>query len=186
MRTLSLEDEKAKLRKELREKSESLSREERSRRSRTLLNRLLKHPRFLKAHALLTYVALESEVETRPFVEESLRQGKRVFVPRVEAGQIQMIEIFGTGELKSGTYGVWEPSFDPSRMGNPLELDLAVVPGVGFDRKGGRLGRGKGSFDRFLQEARNAYKIGLAFEYQIVERVPRGDHDVLMDEILVG
>ncbi len=188
MGTLSLEDEKARLRKELRKKSELLSSEERNRRSQALIGRLLKHPRFLKARTLLTYVALESEVETRPFVEEALKQGKRVFVPLVERGgdRIQMMEISGTGELKSGTYGVWEPPFELHRIGDPLELDLVIVPGVSFDREGGRLGRGKGSFDRFLQEAHNAYRIGLAFEYQIVDRVPRAERDRVMNEVLIG
>ena len=71
-------------------------------------------------------------------------------------------------------------------MGKPEELELVIVPGLGFDREGGRIGRGEGYFDRFLAEAKRAYKIGLAFECQMVERVPCESSDVILDEILVG
>lgn len=97
--------------------------------------------------------------------------------------------IIGTGdtkELTPGSYGILEPPFDPERIGQPEDLDLVIVPGIGFDLKGGRLGRGEGYFDRFLGEVAKAYKIGLAFECQIVEKIPRGLEDICINEVLTG
>lgn len=97
-----------------------------------------------------------------------------------------MIEVVDTKELMPGSYGILEPPFDQKRVGPPENLDLVVIPGIGFDHEGGRLGRGEGYFDRFLREAKKAYKIGLAFRCQVVERIPQTVDDVTLDEILIG
>ena len=184
----SLEEEKSRLRKGLREKLEKLKPEERRKRSQEILARLFDHPRFLEARSLLTYIARDSEVETRPILDEARKKGKRVYIPRVDAvkRQIEIIEAADLALLKPGAHGILEPPFDKGRVGRPGDLDLVIVPGLGFDREGGRLGRGEGYFDRFLKEARQAYKIGLAFACQILDRIPRVPHDILMDEILAA
>jgi 5-formyltetrahydrofolate cyclo-ligase len=64
------------------------------------------------------------------------------------------------------------------------EIDLAVIPGVAFDRLGARLGRGKGYYDRLLSQMPNAYKIGICFPFQLLERLPSEPHDVLMNEVI--
>lgn len=119
-------------------------------------------------------------------MEESWRKGKKVFVPRIDPGlkRMRMVQIENLESLKPGRYGILEPAPGSGRPGDPGDLDLAVVPGMAFDREGGRLGRGKGYFDRFLQEAGRAYKIGLAFKFQLVEKVPCEAHDVRVDEVL--
>lgn len=184
----SLSEQKALLRKELRQKRDALKPEERSRRSLAILKRLQDHPQFLKAHTLLTYVAFGSEVQTRPFLEEALRLKKKVYAPHLEAKENRMtiVELRNLEELNPGVHGILEPPSDSRRVGKAEELDLVIVPGLGFDRRGGRLGRGGGYFDRFLREAKSAYKIGLAFECQVVERIPREENDVLVDEVLIG
>ncbi len=184
----SLETKKHLLRKELRQKLEQMKPEERARRSEGILQQVFGHPRFAEAEKVLSYIAVAPEVETWPFVEEGLRRGKRVYVPRVdqEKKKIWVIEITGKEKLSPSSYGILEPPFDEKRLGEAATLDLVVVPGLGFDRRGGRLGRGGGYFDRFLGEAKKAYKIGLAFECQIVDLVPREPHDVALDEILIG
>ena len=100
--------------------------------------------------------------------------------------RIDMIEAKHFEELQPGAFGVLEPPFDKYRVGEPEALNLVIVPGLGFDREGGRLGRGGGYFDRFLEKAAGAYKIGLAFECQMVDRIPREGNDILMDEVLIG
>lgn len=183
-----LSEQKAKLRKELRKKLMALTPEDRETGSRAILKQLFRHPRFLASQSVLIYLALETEVETRPILQEAQKRGKKVYAPRLDPvqGQIGLIEMKNFEELRPGPYGILEPPFDAGRLGDPKNLDLAVVPGIGFDRSGGRLGRGKGHFDRFLRECGRAYKIGLAFECQIVEKVPRAAHDVVLDEILIG
>jgi len=183
-----LKEQKTLLRKELRQKRDALKPEERLRRSRAILEKLQDHPKFLESHALLSYVAFGSEVETRPLFEEAMRLKKKVYASRLEAQENRMVivELRNLEELKPGAYGILEPPSDSHRVGRAEELDLVIVPGIGFDRKGGRLGRGEGFFDRFLQEAKNAYKIGLAFECQMVERVPREENDMSVDEVIIG
>jgi len=184
----SLETQKRLLRKELRQKLEEVKPAEQKRRTGEILKKLLGHARFVQAKTFLSYVAVTPEVETWPLVEEALRQGKKVYLPRVdrEKKKVWAIQITGKEKLQPSSYGILEPSFDVSRVGNPADLELIVVPGLGFDRQGGRLGRGGGYFDRFLEEAAKAYKIGLAFECQMVDRVPRDVHDVAVDEVLMG
>ena len=187
-RLLALQEQKLLLRKELRKKIEGLAAEERLRASRKIQDKLLSHPRFQQATEILTYLSLESEVETRSFLEEALKRGKRIYAPRVDSkkNMFSIIEIKNLDGLKPGPYGIFEPPFDAKAVGNPKDLDLAVIPGIGFDLQGGRLGRGKGYFDRFLKEAAKAYKIGLAFECQIVKKIPREKNDILLDEIITG
>ena len=187
-RSLTVQEQKSLLREELREKRAELASAEKARRSLKILNRLFRHPRFQGAKSIFTYLALPSEVETWPLVEEGLRHGKRIYVPHVDSNEkrIWAIEVSGLTDLKPGTFGILEPEFDTKRVAQPEDLELAIIPGLGFDPEGGRLGRGEGYFDRFLKEAKEAYKIGLAFECQIVEKIPCGTNDVIMNEILVG
>ena len=184
----SLREQKSFLRKELRRKLKSLSPEDRTGRCEKIVKELLSHPRFLKARNVLIYVSLTPEVETRALLKEAWRREKKVYVPRLDPRekQIQIVELYDLKELRPGSYGILEPPLNRNHLGKPEELDLVLVPGLGFDRKGGRLGRGFGYFDRFLLEARKAYKIGLAFECQIVDEIPRGVHDIVMDEVLIG
>ena len=176
------------LRKELREKLKALRPAERDRRSGEIQKKLLNHPRFSSARSLLVYKALYSEVETGTFLEEAWKRGKKVCLPRVDPARKKMwaIETKDLLALEPGTYGILEPPFNSGRVGKPEELELVIVPGLGFDKDGGRLGRGAGYFDRFLAEAKRAYKIGLAFECQMVERVPCETNDILLDEVIVG
>ena len=187
-RSLSIQEQKALLRNKLRQKLEGLKLEERKERSENILAKLFSHSKFKKSEHLLIYISCGFEVQTRSLVEEALSRDKKIYVPRIdpEEKKILMIETSDLNELKPGSYGVMEPPLDQARVGDPQDLDLAIVPGLGFDREGGRLGRGKGYFDRFLKEARNAYKIGLAFECQIVDQIPRNENDVLLDEVLIG
>lgn len=185
---LSLEQQKAWLRNELRRKLKALRSEEKREQNERIIQQFVRHPRFLEAKFLMTYLALPTEVETRPILREAWNRGIRTCVPRLAPSEnrIQAVEIKSEGELKPGRFGILEP-FLMSHQPVALELlDLIVVPGLAFDRKGGRLGRGGGHFDRFLAQVGQAYKLGLAFNCQIVERVPQGNTDVALDEVLIG
>ena len=186
--SLSLQERKSFLRKELRQKLAALKPPERVRRSQEILKKLFEHPKFKGAGNLFTYIATEFEVSTRAILEEGWKRHKRVYVPCLEpdSSRIMMIEVTDWAELRPGNFGILEPRSDPRRVGDPRNLDLAVVPGLGFDQHGRRLGRGGGHFDRFLAEAGKAYKLGLAYECQIVEEIPSDVHDVAVDEVLTG
>lgn len=117
-----------------------------------------------------------------------MKRGKKLYVPAVDPlkKEIRPLVLKIMGELKPGPYGILEPPFRAERVGVPAKLDLVLVPGLGFDSQGARLGRGEGYFDRFLKQASNAYKIGLAFKCQRVGKIPSEAQDVLMDEIIFG
>jgi 5-formyltetrahydrofolate cyclo-ligase len=79
-----------------------------------------------------------------------------------------------------------EPTGEVFSVDSYHEIDLAVIPGVAFDRHGARLGRGKGYYDRLLSLMLNAYKIGICFPFQLLEHIPSEPHDVLMNEVVSG
>lgn len=140
---------------------------------------------YRRATRIFTYVALPSEVQTRELIEKSLRLRKRVFVPAInlQTKEISIFEIWNTkSDFKKGPYGIPEPL--KRRPGKPEQLDLVVVPGLGFDRKGMRLGRGEGYFDRFLTRTAKAPKIGLAFREQMVCKIPTAPHDIPVHRVI--
>jgi 5-formyltetrahydrofolate cyclo-ligase len=88
------------------------------------------------------------------------------------------------GELSQGSFGILEPKAEFIRPVSPEELEIVVVPGVAFDYEGTRIGYGGGFYDRFLKEVKDATIIGLAYECQILPKLPRKDHDVRVDKII--
>lgn len=158
----------------------------RQKKSRMILARLMRGREFQKAKNIMTYIPLEGEVNTLPLVLEARVLGKNVFVPKIRArGRLDAVRIIEPArDLKRGAYGILEPKRVRGRTISPSRLDLVVVPGLGFDRKGRRLGKGKGYFDRFLKRAKGAKKIGLAFREQILKEVPMDSWDVPMDKVI--
>lgn len=135
----------------------------------------------------MTYVALSDEVDTRELILKALALRKNVYAPRVlrKRKEIGIFQIrHPLKELRGGTYGIQEPGVANRSQGDPARLDLVIVPGLGFDRRGARLGRGGGYFDRFLLKAKRARKIGLAFREQMVRKIPTGCHDVRVDRVI--
>lgn len=163
----------------LRQQSES----SRLRRSFTIGGRLFRTPLYRKAERLLCYVAIAGEVQTRHILEQALSDGKEVFVPVVTDKARRHMVVAQVKDLEKdlahrGHYGVPHPLRLASRE-IPLEtLDLVIVPGIAFDRRGNRLGRGGGYFDRFLARVpADVPRVGLAFKFQVVQRLPQESHD---------
>lgn len=135
----------------------------------------------------MTYVALSDEVDTRELILKALALRKNVYAPRIfkKRKEIGIFQIrHPRKDLRKGTYGIQEPGALSFHQGNPARLDLVIVPGLGFDRRGGRLGRGGGYFDRFLLKTNRARKIGLAFREQMVRKIPIGSHDIRVDRVI--
>ena len=182
--------EKATLRRttlrRLRQQSES----SRQKKSLAIGRRLFRTRFYRQAQRLLCYAALSGEVQTRALLEKALLDGKKVFVPVVTdkarrhmvAAQIKDLE----KELfHPGHYGVPHPLRLSTREISLKTLDLVIVPGVAFDARGNRLGRGLGYFDRFLSRfPRSVPRVGLAFECQMVPEVPARRHDERMQAVV--
>jgi len=138
------------------------------------------HPR---VHTIATYAALPDEVDLAELVMTFPE--KRWLFPRVDGDQVRFHASTNPAQdLARGAFGILEPRADLPVV--PIsEIDAFLCPGMAFDQKGGRLGRGKGFYDRLLSQARSeAHKIGVAFASQIVPDTYREAHDIVMDEII--
>jgi 5-formyltetrahydrofolate cyclo-ligase len=139
-------------------------------------------------NTLFVYVNFRSEVETTELISECLAAGVRVAVPLVDAAEKRMIPVLINDlekDLAPGYYNIPEPDLGRSSGIDPAEIDAALIPGSVFDGAGGRLGYGGGYYDRFLvNDAPQARRIGLAFEMQLVEKVPLEPHDQPLDILI--
>ncbi|MDB5310043.1 MAG: 5-formyltetrahydrofolate cyclo-ligase [Gemmataceae bacterium] len=148
-------------------------------------------PAYPSARTVMWYVDAGSEVRTRHTLPEALTHGKRVVVPWcvIETNELELFLLEDMSELVEGAYKILEPKTElrqlPTKKVQPEELDLVMVPGTAFDPRGGRMGQGKGYYDRLLARARpDAPLVALAFDCQIFDEIPVAPHDVSMDTVL--
>ena len=183
MQTLS--EQKQQLRRTLRKLRANLS--DRIPRSRRALEHLRRSDLWSTARTVLVYVSYRAELETHSLLDELFSADgvpePRCVVPFCEPdGTLSLFEVRSWRELEPGAFGILEPSKnvrkDAGRKCSPAEIDVALLPGVGFDQTGRRLGQGGGFYDRLLPEfAEKTVTVGLSFECQCVERVPAEPHD---------
>jgi 5-formyltetrahydrofolate cyclo-ligase len=136
---------------------------------------------FRVSQTVMAYLALAQEVQTWRLIERSRQQQKRIVVPVIMGTALVAVELpRDTAQLRRGAYGILEPCCKEASV-RPEEIDFVLVPGLGFDRQGGRVGFGKGYYDRFLgQLSVTARYCGLAFSMQMVSHVPCMPYDVRM------
>ena len=134
----------------------------------------------------MIYISFGTEVQTQGLVMKALSLSKKVFIPCVDSKRrvLKAVRLYQWKGLKKGPYGILEPRCKDSKV-RPQSLDLVVVPGLAFTRRGDRLGRGAGYFDRFLKRVSKADKIGLAFREQIRRSIPTGPRDVRLDRVIM-
>lgn len=147
--------------------------------SATIMAKLERHPDFIKAHKVMLYSALPDEVQTQGFLEK-WHLDKQIILPTVVGDDIIPVEYARDTDFAVGDFNILEPQNEPYKG----DFDLIVVPGVAFDRKGNRLGRGRGYYDRFLSQHLDVRRIGICFDFQLVDEVPAEPFDIKMDEII--
>ena len=157
--------------------------------SRQAISRLMTLPEMKTCSTIMTYVDFGKEVRTVPLISELFNQRKHIVVPYVAEGEIQLFRLNKLNELAPGYFGILEPKIELRQLAdrriNVNELQLILVPGVAFDPQGGRLGRGKGYYDRFLKKVpKNALKIGLVFDWQITDVIPMTGNDQFVDIVV--
>ena len=168
--------EKQQLRERMREEASRYSAKERADWSIQICERIQKLSAWQNADSVLLFVPTAHE----PDISSLMNQGKRVSLPRFNEQRGQYEACVVSGELVAGRFGIQEPG---ASCAVATALDLVVAPGVAFALDGSRLGRGKGYYDRLLAQLK-AVKIGVCFDWQIVQTIPRDSHDVLMDHIV--
>lgn len=144
-----------------------------------LFEALSRFPPYCQAEKLLFYVSVGSEAGTRLLLRQAWLENREVYLPRcLPDGELGFYRVRGWEELKTGRFGIPEP--DPDRQPRPLPEDLTnafcLVPGVAFDRRGFRIGYGKGYYDRFLA-GKNIVCAGLCRRELVLERLPAEAHD---------
>lgn len=153
---------------------------------RSILAQLLDFEPYLRTSCLAIYVATGNEVETRSLIDHALSQGKSIFCPKLSAlAEVKFARLSRTSELVAGLTGVAEPVGDSGLNDTGCESLLVVVPGVAFDCRGNRLGRGGGWYDRALRQLeKRGLFVGLAYDFQIVDRVPTEYWDMTVDYVV--
>lgn len=132
----------------------------------------------------MLYCDFRNEVATKEIISKLISLDKEVYLPVTLKNEKKLIpkRIFSLDDLVSGTYGILEPHSDAPKVDSSL-LDIVVVPGSAFDKNGYRTGYGGGYYDRFLEDI-NAIKIGVCFDFQLVDDVFPEEHDKKMDFII--
>lgn len=157
----------------------------RERKSQIIKNRLLRTQGFKQAKIVMFYLSFDGEVNTAEMIKLAKRLGKKVAVPvcNQRCTSIHPCFLSDRGKLAKGPYGISEPV--TKQFIDPRQIDLVVVPGVSFDKKGNRLGRGKGYYDRFLKTLpAKTHSIGLAFDFQILPKIPATTNDVSVNKVI--
>jgi 5-formyltetrahydrofolate cyclo-ligase len=181
------------LRQQIRQILKLMSNEERVYQSKIVTNKLLHHPKYLSSRSISIYVHMNTEIFTREIIKDAFEFNKHVFIPRYSSSSMDMVRIYSLDDLDSLPMTKWniqQPSLDDTnREIANNNIDLIIVPGLGFSLDGSRLGHGKGFYDRYLSSLNeNSYTIGLAYRQQIVENnvIPMNPTDIRINEILVS
>ncbi len=189
---LSVPSPSAELKKQIREQAHANrnAQENKDELSRQIVRRFMALPEYQTAKTVLFYLDVRSEVRTRHSLEDALASGKKIVVPYCVEGEIlELFHLENMDELSLGMYRILEPKPELRSLSAkqvPVEeIDLIMVPGVAFDRRGGRTGHGKGYYDKLLEHARpETPLVALAFECQMFPEIPMQDHDVFMGKVI--
>lgn len=145
---------------------------------------LLAQGDWCRARSVLVYAAVGGEIDPQAIAEAAWQAGKRVFLPspRPDDRALEPVEWVRGAALVAGPYGIAVPA--TGRRAGTAAVDLAVVPGLAFDRTGARLGSGLGYYDRWLAAHPGARRVGLAHSWQVVDAVPVEGHDVRLEALV--
>lgn len=169
------------LKESMLEKRDSMPNDEIAEKSAQIKSRLFGLEQYKKSKTIMFFVSFGSEISTHGMIKEALRN-KSVIVPKVAHHEIEPSVIIGFDNLVPGKFGILEP-IETMNIANK-NIDIVLVPGIVFDKEGHRIGYGYGFYDKFLAKVPKAVKIGLCFDFQFVDKIPRETHDVSVDFIV--
>lgn len=181
---MSILTDKNKIRKKILSQRDNLILPERITKSliieKSLLNIVLSN----KVQSILSYIHTKSEVETNYFHEQILGQGLSLAIPKVKGKELKFFSISNLDkDIEPGYYGINEPKESLEEWQKKGE-EWIIIPGVVFDQNGNRLGYGKGFYDRFLRNHSHLIKVGLAFECQLIKKIPVENHEEKIDFVI--
>jgi 5-formyltetrahydrofolate cyclo-ligase len=164
----------------------NLSRQDVIEKSKKIKSKLFSLNEFKQASTILFYVSYDNEVYTHDMIKELLTIKKNIVVPIACKKNRSLIlsKLENWDDLSVGSYNILEPKKDRINKINLDSIDLIIVPGVGFDEKGNRIGHGKGYYDKLLKKSKQVTSIGLSFECQILKNIPTGIYDIPVNIIV--
>lgn len=172
---------KAQIRADLSEKRETLDVEFYNRSEEEIIQKLRQIKPVLERGYLYGYYPLGKELSLLKFLEWALEAGKRVALPKVDGNEMDFYEVSSLQEVKKGSFGVMEPVTEKKVN---WEEAVCLTPGVGFDKEGRRIGHGAGYYDRYFSRHPRLIKLGIAYDFQIVEDIPTEENDISMEYLV--
>jgi len=174
--------DKPSLRREIREKKRAMTEQEIVSRSEKLGELFMASAAYQNAKTIYGYLPYNQEVRTVPMLEQALRDGKRVAVPKIYGDTMKFLYLDDLSKVEKNSMGIPEPVAD-----EPVAEDktaLVLMPGVAFTKQGDRMGYGGGFYDRFLAEEPDHPTLALCYDFQIVESLPTEEFDIPVDAVL--
>ena len=163
----------------MKKRRKSIQKQEKESKSRTICAAFAALDSFVNATTVCVYMDAFNEVETSYIIDECKKQSKTIVVPVVEGDDIYLSPL--TETYRKGAFGIREPM--PARKFSKDKVDIFAVPALAFDLYGGRVGFGRGYYDKLLKETAGM-KVGLCYEFQVVDFINCESHDILMDYII--
>jgi len=176
---------KDKLRKELIKIKNNLSKSEVLKKSNLIKKRLFEMNEYKQASKVLFYISYDNEVHTHDMIKETMSNRKKIVVPVTDKEKKKLIlsELKNWNDLTHGSYNILEPRRERIIEVTLDSIDLIIVPGIGFDKHGNRVGHGGGYYDKLLESA-TVPSIGLAFHLQLLDKINLEEHDISVHKIV--
>lgn len=173
------------IRSRIKKLRQNLNNDDKILKSNIIFDKLYNLEVFKNSDIIMCYKSFQNEVETIQIINYCLNRNKTIVLPSLNNSRIVPIKLKDIMNMTIGGYGIHEPLFNVDDIVEPKQIQLIIVPGIAFDIEGNRIGFGKGYYDTFLQSLNgDTCKIGLAYDFQLVENVPFEMHDVKMDIII--
>lgn len=181
---MDIKADKAALRERLLRERRALAADEVAMRSLVVCDRIESSACYREARVIGAYLPILNETDLRPLIERAQRQGRNVVLPRLRSDETLEFAPYSPNNLVRGPRGVWQPDFAMAAVSLD-DIDLVIVPGLGFDRALYRLGLGAGYYDRtFANRSGKPFLLGAGYAFQVVERLPRDPWDVPLDGLV--
>ncbi len=171
--------DKTALRRQIREKKRAMKNEQIVTASQRLMEQFAASPQYQQAKTIYGYLPYNQEVRTLPLLEQALRDGKRVAVPKVYGDEMRFIYLDDLSAVETGYCGIPEPVADTPVADDPTALVL--MPGLAFDKAGHRIGYGGGFYDKFLSQEPSHPTVALCYDFQMLPALETEEFDIPVD-----
>lgn len=154
-----------------------------------IFNKVINSEYYKKANTIFIFVSFKNEVDTHRLIEYALSDNKKICVPKVKLKEreMELYKINSFNDLEVGYYNILEPIKGSPKI-NVEDIDLILMPGLAFDKEGGRIGYGGGYYDKFLRKSKKnkTKKIAIAYAFQVLDKVPMNENDIKIDGIITN